>query len=222
MSNARDKASAFLGGALLQFQTANELWKQLKDENELSLARLVLARMRREDGLLDGLPANRKIKGKLCQQHAELTSKDPELGASSRHDTAIKILGEMFELEDPSLDGDAETLGIAGGICKRRWMDLGQYEDLLRAAEYYTRGAKSAVGDDGYAHINAAFMQDLRAHASGAAVGGAGEAQELRERTLKELTPLASVESDGQWLECGNARRSVVRARPLCGSSRCD
>jgi len=59
MSNTCDKAGAFLGGASLQFQMANELWEQLKDENELSLARLVLARIRREEGLLGGLPANR-------------------------------------------------------------------------------------------------------------------------------------------------------------------
>ena len=214
MSNACDKANAFLGGASIQFQTVNELWKQLKDENELSLARLVLARIRREEGLLDELPANRRIRSKLCQQHAELTSKDPELGASSRHDAALKILGEMFDLDDPSLDGDAETLGIAGGICKRRWMDLGQYEDLLRAAEYYTRGAKSTVGDDGYAHINAAFMQDLRAHASGGAAHAAGEAQLLRERILKELTPLASVEPDEQWWN------AATRAEALFGLGR--
>jgi len=41
---------------------ANELWEQLKDENELSLARLVLARIRREEGLLGGLPANRLVR----------------------------------------------------------------------------------------------------------------------------------------------------------------
>ena len=35
MSNTRDKASAFLGGESLQFETAKELWKQHKDENEL-------------------------------------------------------------------------------------------------------------------------------------------------------------------------------------------
>src|SRR5262249_49880763 len=169
MSKATDEARIFLGGALFSFEAANKLWNQLKNENELSLARLVLARIRHGEGLLDEVPASHKVRSTLCQQHAELTSKDPELGASSRHDIALKILRDMFDVDDASLDGNAETLGIAGGIHKRRWMDLGQYEDLLRAAEYYTRGAKGPVGDDGYAHINAAFMQDLCAHASGAA-----------------------------------------------------
>ena len=98
--------------------------------------------MRKEEDLLDELPPSQKAD--LCRQHAELTSKDPELSANSRHDIAIKILGEMFDLDAPSLDGDAETFGIAGGICKRRWMDLGQYEDLQRAAEYYRRAAQGA------------------------------------------------------------------------------
>ena len=49
------------------------------------------------------------------------------------------------------MDGDSETLGIAGGICKRRWYDLGQFADLKRAAEFYERGAEGELGDDAYA-----------------------------------------------------------------------
>ena len=214
MSANIDDAHAFLGGASVRFEAANKLWKQLKDENELSLARLVIARIRRGEGLLDELPSTWEIKARLCQQHAELTSKDPELSASSRHHTAIKILRETFDLDNASLDGDAETLGIAGGICKRRWMDLGQYEDLLCAAKYYTRGAKSKVGDDGYAHINAAFMQDLLAHASGAGADAGHEAQRIREKILSELTPLEAVEPDKQWWN------AATRAEALFGLGR--
>jgi hypothetical protein len=83
-----------------------------------------------------------------------------------RHDKALEILSDMFDLDDPSLNGDAETLGIAGGICKRRWLDLGQFEDLQRAAEYYRRAMPKQLIEDGYAHINAAFMQELLGHAS--------------------------------------------------------
>lgn len=39
---------------------------------------------------------------------------------------ALKALGEQFDLYDPGLDGDAETLNIAGGMLKRRWQELGQ------------------------------------------------------------------------------------------------
>jgi hypothetical protein len=38
---------------------------------------------------------------------------------------ALKALGEQFDLDDPGLDGDAETLNIAGGILQRRWQEFG-------------------------------------------------------------------------------------------------
>jgi hypothetical protein len=41
-------------------------------------------------------------------------------------------------------------VGIAGGIRKRRWNDLGQLQDLRAAAAFYERGAKNAYGDDAY------------------------------------------------------------------------
>ena len=42
---------------------------------------------------------------------------------------ALETLGEAFELGGPGLDGEAETLNIAGGIRKRRWQELGQLGD---------------------------------------------------------------------------------------------
>lgn len=197
--SAVDDAKMFLAGAAVRFDVVHALWKELKNCNEISLARSVLARLRSREGLLDEFPSNRKIADKLCQQQAELTSKDPELGASTRHDVALRVLREQFDLDDSSLDGDGETLGIAGGICKRRWMDLGQYEDLRRAAQFYTRGGKGRVGDDGYAQINAAFMQDLLAHASGAEAEARREALLMRERILRELTPFDNVAPEVQW-----------------------
>lgn len=214
MSQFVDEACRYLGGAALRFDRVNQLWRQLKADNEISLARPVLARLRSGQGLLDELPSDRKIKAKLCQQHAELTSKDPELSTSMRHDTALGILRDLFDLDDASLDGDGETLGIAGGICKRRWMDLGQYEDLRRAAGYYTRGAKGPVGNDGYAHINAAFLQDLLAHASGAEVDAPREARALREKILQDLTPLDQVAAESQWWN------AATRAEALFGLRR--
>lgn len=200
MTSPRIKeAKDFLGGKHFLFDQVNVLWKQLKNDDEIHLARRVLEQIRQGKGLLDEIPPDRAIKGKLCQQHAELTSKDPELSVSLRHDLALAILKEGFDLADAGLDGDGETLGIAGGICKRRWRDLGQYEDLLCAADYYTRGAKGPVGYDGYAHINAAFMQDLLAHVSGAETEAKKEALALREKILADLTPMTQVPSDLQW-----------------------
>jgi predicted acylesterase/phospholipase RssA len=214
MSTTTDAANAFLCGTLESFDTVNQLWRRLKSENEISLARLVLTRIRRDQGLLDELPPDRKIRAKLCQQHAELTSKDPELSANVRHDAALKILCEIFNLDDPLLDADVETLGIAGGICKRRWMDLGQYEDLQRAAAYYRRGVKGQVGDDGYAHINAVFMQDLLSRAAGGEIEARAEATALREKILTELTPLEKVKPDAQWWN------AATRAEALFGLGR--
>lgn len=214
MSKAVDDACAYLGGAAQLFEVLNELRKQLKAENEISLGRRVIAKMRKEEGLLDDLPPSQKPD--LCRQQAELTSKDQELSVNSRHDIALKILGEMFDLSSTLLNGDSETLGIAGGICKRRWMDLGQYEDLQRAAEYYRRGALGDVGQDGYAQINAAFMQDLLAHASGGEIRTLQEANSIRQKLLKDLPPLDEVDDDKQWWNAAS------RAEALLGLGRYD
>ncbi|HUR71377.1 MAG TPA: patatin-like phospholipase family protein [Candidatus Limnocylindrales bacterium] len=212
MPKASDDALEYLGGAAQLFEVVNKLQKQLKSANEINLARRVIAKMRKEEDLLDELPPIHKAD--LCRQHAELTSKDPELSVNSRHDIALKILGEVFDLGNVSLNGDAETLGTAGGICKRRWMDLGQYEDLQRAAEYYRRGALGPVGDDGYAQINAAFMQDLLGHASATDGPHQQEADLIREKILGELPPLDKVKEENQWWN------AATRAEALFGVER--
>ena len=93
-------------------------------------------------------------------------------------------------------------------------MDLGQYEDLQRAAEYYRRGALGPVGDDGYAQINAAFMQDLLAHASGAEAPNQQEANLIRQKILDELPPLDEVKEENQWWN------AATRAEALFGLGR--
>lgn len=207
------EAHSYLKGKYVRFETADRLWKQLKDDDEISLARSVIAKLRSDNkNLSDKVPFDKE--NKLCQQHAELTSKDPELSVQVRHDEALEILGRKFPLEDASLDGNGEVLGIAGGICKRRWMDLGQYEDLRRATDYYMRGAKGPVGDDGYAYINAAFLQDLLAHVSGVESDTRREARALREKILQELTPLDKIADDCRWWN------AATRAEALFGLGR--
>jgi hypothetical protein len=51
-----NEAHKYLAGAAVLFQSANKLWRQLKAENEVSLARSVLARLRSGEGLLDQIP----------------------------------------------------------------------------------------------------------------------------------------------------------------------
>src|SRR5512147_1406491 len=99
MSKNASDAREFLSGKYLLFKDANQLWDQLKSENEIALARQVVELVRNQKNLLDRLPSDRKTKARLCQQHAELTSKDPELSTGMRHDRALEILNDMFDLE---------------------------------------------------------------------------------------------------------------------------
>jgi predicted acylesterase/phospholipase RssA len=187
-AEARERARRFLSGERLAFEDADELWRSLRSEP--SLARSMLERMRSGGSLSDGLPAGGELLDELCQQHALLTSKDLELSAGVRHDQALEILAERFDLTSPDLDGDVETLGIAGGIHKRRFDDLGQLKDLRQAARYYQRGARGPLGEDAYAHINAAFLEDLLADAGDEPANRRGRADELRRRIAAELPVL--------------------------------
>jgi predicted acylesterase/phospholipase RssA len=185
----KEKARRFLTGRKLSFTDADKLWRDLKRIDELSLAREVLAQIRGGSSLLAPLTAARAVRQHLCREHALLTSKDPELGCAGRHDQALQILAEMFDLDDTQLDGDTETLGIAGGIYKRRWNDLGQLDDLLRSAAIYERGAKGELGCDAYTQINAAFVFDLLAAAGVAPATHRERARLLRGRIVDELAP---------------------------------
>ena len=141
-------ARKFLRGEQLKFAEANELWRRLKREDQLSLASQVLSQLREKPRCLsDGVPNDAPTKEILCRQEALLTSKDPELDAATRHDEVLNLLANGFEfIENKKLAGDGETLGIAGGICKRRWNDLGQLKDLVQAVEFYERAAKTNRG----------------------------------------------------------------------------
>ncbi len=185
VSHARN----FLLGEHLQFAEANELWKRLKDEDQLSLARQVLRHLREKPLCLsDGAPKDTRTREILCRQEALLTSRDPELDSATRHDEALTLLANEFEfIENKKLGGDEETLGIAGGICKRRWNDLGQLKDLVQAAEFYERAAKNELGDDAYPHINAAFLEDLLAAAGDRPAERRDRANKLRERIQRDL-----------------------------------
>ncbi|MDZ7597791.1 MAG: tetratricopeptide repeat-containing protein [Desulfobacterales bacterium] len=132
-------------------------------------------------------------------------SKDPEINSAVRHDLAIETLGEEFDLDDPGLDGDAETLGIAGGILKRRWQELGQLRDLKQAAEYYRRGAVGDdLGDDACAHIDH-FLEDPLAEAGDEPDERRRRASDLRERILRDLPVLT-----GNWFNAATRAEAYV------------
>jgi predicted acylesterase/phospholipase RssA len=208
MAHVVERARAFLAGSAFPFAEVNAWWKQLQGDDELSLARAVLAQLRKGTGLLDRVPADRRLQEQLCQQEALLTSKDPEMISTVRHDHALAVLAEVFDLDDPAMDGDAETLGIAGGIYKRRWTDLGQLRDLIRAATLYERGARGPLGDDAYCHINAAFIEDLLAEAGEEPLLHRERARVFRNRIVEELP------ATGSWWN------TATRAEALFGLRR--
>lgn len=212
MANVLEQARAFLAGEALSFAEADALWKQLRKDDELSLARSVLARLRKGTGLLDQLPADRRSKEKLCQQEALLTSKDPEMSSAVRHDRALEVLTEMFDLDDPAMDGEVETLGIAGGIYKRRWTELGQLKDLIRAARLYERGALGPLGEDAYPHINAAFIEDLLAETGEEPLLHRERAGAIRNRIVEELT------ATGSWWNTATRAEALFGLRRYSGA----
>jgi predicted acylesterase/phospholipase RssA len=198
-------ANAYLRGKQLPFAEVHALWKALKSRDDLGLARSVLARMRQGDRLVDGLPADDDLRRKLCQQEALLTSRDNELPAASRHDTALRILRTgLGNIDDPKFDTDRETLGIAGGILKRRANELGNPDDLRKATHFYERAAGPDLGKDAYPHINAAFLNDLLAEAGDRPDERRARATALRQRIVDELTPIQTGDPDDIWFNAAS------------------
>lgn len=173
-------ADRFVKNAAMPFAEVDALWQRLAKADDIPRTREVLKRLRQPGALTDALPTSRAVRERLCLHLAMYTSKDDELGAGFRHDEALRLLADELDLEDPRRDGDAEVLGIAAGIHKRRWDDLGQLEDLRAAAALYTRGAGADLGKDAYAHINAAFLDDLLAK-----LGDAPQARRRNAATLR-------------------------------------
>ncbi|MCA9469752.1 MAG: patatin-like phospholipase family protein [Nitrospira sp.] len=142
----------------------------------------------------------------LRQKWAMWTSKNPDLPDDTKHDDALHILKEMPG--DPlATTLNAETLGIAGGICKRKWMVDGQLDTLETALAYYERGvAQGVVHDNGYTAINAAFVHDLLWHLRNPGdQAPCSRARMLREEILAALLPL---EEEPAW-EQGPRRREL-------------
>ena len=136
-----------------------QLIKQLKAEFEFGYAHRVIFVHRTKQ------VQDTELGEWLCQQHALCLSKDIDLSTAKRQDGALEILGQCFKLGlgvGEECTTNQETLGIAGGICKRRWEAFGQKEDLRRSFQYYRKGYQLGMAKDfGYTAINAAFVNDL-------------------------------------------------------------
>lgn len=218
MPNSNDhfsRAAAFLAGMQLTFAELATLRNACIAINDISTEREIIEHARQHPkSLRDIDKIARRQQDKLWIREAVLTSKDPELASSYRHDEALRILAQRFGMLDDSEQDDPEILGVAGGIFKRRWQDLGQAGDLKRAASLYERGARRGLGSDAYCQINAAFLDELLASLGEDRDNRIKRALELRKRIVEELPQSDEVSADCRWWNAAS------RAEALFGLGR--
>lgn len=181
-----------------------------KIAKELAKQRSFDAAQRLAQHLLDTHNVDAGDALELRQKLALWTSKNPDAPDDTKHDQALKTLDRISELNGgASLQEttDPETLGIAGGICKRKWLVTGRQADLERSLSFYQRGAAQGIeSDNGYTAINAAFIIDLLARADSAAgTTRQGEARSIREQVRDTLL---AIKSQPAW-EGGPPREQV-------------
>ncbi len=203
---SRRLAAAFIGGEALSTDQVDAIWQACKADEAFSHARRVLKRRYEPDAstTIIGPPADPSAaptKDELREQLALMTSKDPDLPASVRHDWALQIL------DAKPATSSAETLGIAGGIFKRRWDWDGRTASLEQSLVHYLapidrgwtpdkkiedhdRNGSGVSAQDGYPAINAAFVCDLLAEQTDDPANAAayrGRADALRHRIMQAI-----------------------------------
>ena len=204
---SRRLAERFIGGDAFSADQVDAIWRACKTDEAFSQARRVLKRrvMPDPDTRITAPAVDPRAPDAetLREQLALMTSKDPDLAASVRHDWALQIL------QPDTVTSTAETLGIAGGIYKRRWewdsrtttleqslrhylapVDRG-WKDGVTFAEH-DRDGRGVTAKEGYPAINAAFVCDLLAKQTGDPAVQAsyrGRADQLRDRILRAIAP---------------------------------
>jgi len=161
----------------------------LRDHQQFGYARRLLGRMRAE-----GADDER-----LRQQHALCTDKDQGLPGGRRLGWALRILESGGPLDTST---NAETLAIAGAICKRRFEVHAQQRDLERALWWYRRGSEQLDQHERwYAGLNAAFVADRLAALHDSARSDSTTARELREEADRLRTAIVEglAGGDGGW-----------------------
>jgi predicted acylesterase/phospholipase RssA len=184
-----DRANQIRKGSDEDPQIAFKIAKRLADAQYLEHARRLADHIQHDKRLQ---PAKAiEVRQKL----ALWTSKNPDLPDDSKHDHALEILDSIKHVEGGASlanSTDPETLGIAGGICKRRWLIDGQTQTLERSLKFYERGVAQGIARDrGYTAINAAFVSDLLQSLDDPALQLPTErAQQLRRNIVDILLPL--------------------------------
>jgi predicted acylesterase/phospholipase RssA len=175
---SRRLAERLIQGTQMSAEAADGVWRACKTDEAFSHARRVLQRRFKGDKFI--LPPTLEYKktpdapsdDTLREQLALMTSKDPDLSANQRHDWALTILKAVPQTSS------GETLGIAGGIYKRRWEVDGKASSLELSLKHYLapverdrapkatdeehdRDRRGVTAENGYPAINAAFVCDL-------------------------------------------------------------
>ena len=183
-----EQANDIRRGKDLDPNEAFQIAKRLARKQRLEAARR-LADHIRNDRRLDAL-----IAVELRQKLALWTSQNPDAPDDSKHDDALKILDSIRDVGGQGLDltTDSETLGIAGGICKRRWRIDGRPSTLEESLGYYRRGVAQGIrADRGYTAINAAYVHAALARLEDPeAPLPTSEAEALRGQILEALLPI--------------------------------
>ncbi|HEV3376730.1 MAG TPA: patatin-like phospholipase family protein [Thermoleophilaceae bacterium] len=181
-----------------------ELARVAQAADDFTVARRLYARARKRD-------LSPEHRSEARHQHAVCTYRDTDVPAALRLRRALEILDEIDGEPDArplAQTNCQETLGIAGGIHKRRWEIDGSQASLQRSLAYYRRGYEQGPeGDQGYTGINAAFVLDLladmerRAAETAGAGASAGDdleraADEIRRDLIARLEPLVRPEDE--------------------------
>lgn len=88
--------------------------------------------------------------------------KNEEIPARKRLDQAISLLEEIGLRND--CNKNTETLCLGGAICKIKWQQFGQIEDLYESLAFYRAAFERNPQEDmGYGGVNAAFIMDILA-----------------------------------------------------------
>ncbi len=199
------RANEIRRGAHETPEIAFKIAERLAGQQYMEYARRLAHHIHLDDRL------NPKTACKVLQKYALWTSKNPDQPDDSKHDEALKILDRIKNLdqgESLATTTNQETLGIAGGICKRKWLVDGQVQTLKQSLAYYDRGVAQGIAkDNGYTAINAAFVRDLLASLESSEKDQELEhAEKIRREILELLIPL---ENEPAWP--GGPRRKDVR-----------
>lgn len=212
-----------------EFKEVKRIVRQLKTALEFGLARKLLQKA------VTVTPAG-KNRVFLIQQLAICTYKDEELLPSQRFDEALSLLRQIGLYNPDTIDQREidpstlpETLGLGGGVYKRKWEYDGQIENLQQALVFYLSAwQRSPEIDMGYGGVNAAFVLDVLASRARVIARRTGtndaeakrlaeRARDLRLQMLEEVPHIAAAKKQsGEYSDIDQEYWYLVTMAEIC------